>query len=168
MFHHHRQNSRTGQFSKLPEDFTSPPSVDVNEQNSISERAHVHIGDGRASSDEAEELQLQENSAQQNFVHEDIKTRKNSPASWAKAFPEHDRYADLVRQAQKLPDIVMIPFEVAVSNDVLQGWEYQWVSDARYDLELWGRLKEPKIDFVYTCQYTSCFQISTHRSNRSY
>lgn len=78
----------------------------------------------------------------------------SSPVVLQKAFPQYSQYAALVQKAESLPDVVMIPFENVVADDKLQGWEYEWVSDAAFDVKKWGQLKEPKIDFLYTCSYT--------------
>ncbi|KIW16119.1 hypothetical protein PV08_06170 [Exophiala spinifera] len=51
--------------------------------------------------------------------------------------------------AETLPDFTFVPFEKAVENEVLHGWEDDWVSTGEYDDEKWGKLKEPKVDFVY-------------------
>lgn len=120
-------------------------------EESLSERAHIHIGDGRATNEEAEQTQLHHD-LDGKTSHESVLSSSGVPDSWLKAFPEHQRYTDLVNKAKTLPDVVMIPFEEALANDVLQGWEYEWVSDGRYDRKLWGRMEEPAIDFVYTCQ----------------
>lgn len=110
-------------------------------EDSLSEQAHIHIGDGRATNEEPEQIQPHNDP---NPVPSFHKT--------SKAFPDHQRYVDLVNKAKTLPDVIMIPFEEALASDVLQGWEYEWVSDGRYDAKLWGKLVEPKIDFVYTCE----------------
>ncbi|KAI0597601.1 hypothetical protein F4775DRAFT_559867 [Biscogniauxia sp. FL1348] len=49
----------------------------------------------------------------------------------------------------ELPDVVRIPFEEAVSDIELDGWEDEWFSSGNYDVEKNGPLSEPKIDFVY-------------------
>ncbi|KAL2437062.1 hypothetical protein ABEF94_016065 [Exophiala dermatitidis] len=58
-------------------------------------------------------------------------------------------HLSLEEKADNLPEIVHIPFEDAVKDEVLQGWEDDWVAHASYDAKKWGRLAEPKIDFVY-------------------
>ncbi|KIW12645.1 hypothetical protein PV08_09923 [Exophiala spinifera] len=55
----------------------------------------------------------------------------------------------LEEKADSLPEIVHIPFEIAVKDEVLQGWEDDWVAHGSYDPSKWGKLEEPKIDFVY-------------------
>lgn len=66
------------------------------------------------------------------------------------AFPSYEKYTALVAESDNLPDIVYIPFEDAVKDDVLTGWEAEWLMDGTYDAKKWGLLKEPRIDFVYT------------------
>jgi hypothetical protein len=51
-----------------------------------------------------------------------------------------------------LPDLIHVPFEQAVADVRLTGWEDQWFSQATYDVSKWGKLEEPKIDFVYLCR----------------
>lgn len=48
-----------------------------------------------------------------------------------------------------LPDVIRIPFEEAVQDIKLDGWEDEWFSTGHYDVEKYGPLAEPKIDFVY-------------------
>ncbi|KAL6242503.1 hypothetical protein RBB50_010643 [Rhinocladiella similis] len=55
----------------------------------------------------------------------------------------------LEEKADSLPEVVHIPFEDAVRDEVLQGWEDDWVAHGSYDPSKWGKLEEPKIDFVY-------------------
>jgi hypothetical protein len=56
----------------------------------------------------------------------------------------------LVDKASDLPELVYIPFEEAVAEDTLQGWEAEWLLTGRYDAKKWGFLEEPRMDFVYT------------------
>jgi hypothetical protein len=67
-------------------------------------------------------------------------------------FPSYSEYAELTEKEEALPDIVHLPFEDATTDIVLQGWEDQWFADAEVDVAKWGKIKEPKIDFVYTCE----------------
>ncbi|KAI0120620.1 hypothetical protein BJ170DRAFT_589031 [Xylariales sp. AK1849] len=48
-----------------------------------------------------------------------------------------------------IPDVVRIPFEDAVQDIKLDGWEDEWFSSAHFDSGKEGPLAEPKIDFVY-------------------
>ncbi|KAL7625974.1 hypothetical protein AAE478_002743 [Parahypoxylon ruwenzoriense] len=48
-----------------------------------------------------------------------------------------------------LPDVIRIPFEEAVQDMKLEGWEDEWFSTGYFDVEKNGPLAEPKIDFVY-------------------
>lgn len=61
-------------------------------------------------------------------------------------------HLSLEEKADSLPEIIHIPFEDAVAGSTLQGWEDQWISHASYDAKAWGKLEEPKIDFVYLCK----------------
>jgi len=65
---------------------------------------------------------------------------------------ESEAHLSLEEKADSLPDLVHFPFEDVVKDDVLQGWEDSWVAHASYDVQTWGRLSEPKIDFVYLCK----------------
>lgn len=48
-----------------------------------------------------------------------------------------------------LPDVIRIPFPDAVRDVELEGWEDEWFSKGRFDVERWGQFDTPKIDFVY-------------------
>ncbi|KAI2636271.1 hypothetical protein GGS26DRAFT_581180 [Hypomontagnella submonticulosa] len=48
-----------------------------------------------------------------------------------------------------LPDVIRIPFEEAVQDVALEGWEDEWFSSGNFDVKKYGPLVEPKIDFVY-------------------
>jgi hypothetical protein len=50
---------------------------------------------------------------------------------------------------KQLPEVIRIPFEEAVEDIRLQGWEDDWFSSASFDPREHGTLEEPKIDFVY-------------------
>jgi hypothetical protein len=50
----------------------------------------------------------------------------------------------------ELPEVIRIPFEEAVLDVELEGWEDDWFSSATYDYE--RDLAEPKLDFVYNCK----------------
>lgn len=67
-------------------------------------------------------------------------------------FPDFLEYLALDEQAEGLPDLLHIPFEDAVRDEVLEGWEDEWFTHARFNAERWGKLQEPKIDFVYNCE----------------
>jgi hypothetical protein len=71
-------------------------------------------------------------------------------------FPPYLDYAELNDRAETLPDIVHTPFEVSTADVVLEGWEDLWYSEAELDIERWGKINEPKIDFVYTCKTFPC------------
>lgn len=77
--------------------------------------------------------------------------------SQAQLSPEPSRKAplnksnDLNSLMRELPEVVRIPFEEAVQDVTLEGWEDDWFSSATYDIDRFGELEEPKIDFVYNC-----------------
>jgi hypothetical protein len=48
-----------------------------------------------------------------------------------------------------LPEVIRIPFEEAVEDIELQGWEDDWFASAKFDFS--RQLEEPKLDFVYNC-----------------
>ncbi|KAI0431247.1 hypothetical protein F5Y09DRAFT_355166 [Xylaria sp. FL1042] len=48
-----------------------------------------------------------------------------------------------------LPDVIRIPFEEAVKDIELVGWEDEWFSSGNYNKGRFGLLPEPKLDFVY-------------------
>ncbi|KAK5942884.1 hypothetical protein PMZ80_005450 [Knufia obscura] len=60
-----------------------------------------------------------------------------------------DRPVAVQEQTKQLPEVLRIPFEQAVADVELQGWEDEWFSSATFDYERYGPLSEPKIDFVY-------------------
>lgn len=101
----------------------------------------------------ATEVSLDETTA---FRDNSVKTPdSDSQPNWlvtpdTSAFPSYTKYAALIDKADGLPDIVYISFEEAVQDDVLAGWEADWVSRGIYNTTTWGLLKEPRIDFVYT------------------
>jgi hypothetical protein len=68
-------------------------------------------------------------------------------------FPDTSNFERLNRLADELPDFVHIPLHMAVGDEVLEGWEEDWFAHAEYDPTKHGRIREPKIDFVYTCKF---------------
>jgi hypothetical protein len=83
---------------------------------------------------------------------EEEANRLSTPKSRHKKFPPYTEYAALDEKGESLPDIVHVPFEDTTADVTLQGWEDQWFSDAVFDIGKWGKIPEPKIDFVYTCE----------------
>lgn len=61
---------------------------------------------------------------------------------------EPNEHLMLEETAENLPEIIHIPFEEAVKDYNLAGWEDEWISKGQFDGGKWT-LKEPKIDFVY-------------------
>jgi hypothetical protein len=62
---------------------------------------------------------------------------------------ESVQHLSLEAEAELLPDFVYVPFEDAVKDEHLEGWEDSWISEGTYDASTFGGLPEPKIDFVY-------------------
>jgi hypothetical protein len=65
-------------------------------------------------------------------------------------FPTHRECEDVREKADALPDMIFVPFEDAITDINLSGWEDLWVSKARYT---GPKLTEPMIDFVYNCMW---------------
>ena len=66
-----------------------------------------------------------------------------------------DKHAEVQALIKQLPEIVRIPFEEAVADIDLEGWEDDWFSSGTFDPVRHGTLQEPKIDFVYNCKSLS-------------
>ncbi|KAJ4290540.1 hypothetical protein N0V90_010757 [Kalmusia sp. IMI 367209] len=62
------------------------------------------------------------------------------------AFPDWSECLAVKEKADNLPDLLHVPFERSVQDIRLDGWEDEWVAEARY---IGPKLQEPKIDFVY-------------------
>lgn len=69
------------------------------------------------------------------------------------AFPAPSNFDRLNRLADELPDFVHIPLHMAVKDETLDHWEEEWFAHAQYDAATHGKISEPKIDFVYTCEF---------------
>lgn len=52
----------------------------------------------------------------------------------------------------QLPEVIRIPFEDAVEDVNIEGWEDDWFSSATYNFD--RAVNEPKLDFVYNCAST--------------
>jgi hypothetical protein len=85
---------------------------------------------------------------------EDFEQPSKPPQSLTgpRRFPSYSEYLELSEKAESLPDIIHVTFEEATEDVTLVGWEDSWFSDAEFDVQKWGSLSEPKIDFVYTCK----------------
>ena len=68
-------------------------------------------------------------------------------------FPDTSNFERLNRLADELPDYVHIPLHMAVQEETLDSWEEDWFAHAVFEPKTHGSLKEPKIDFVYTCKF---------------
>lgn len=73
--------------------------------------------------------------------------KEQTPWSENYEFPAADECQQVKDKAADLPDLFYVPFEVSVKDVVLEGWEDDWIAKARYS---GPKLREPKIDFVYT------------------
>jgi hypothetical protein len=62
---------------------------------------------------------------------------------------EPEEHLSFEEKGKSLPEILHIPFEDAVADMTLAGWEDEWVADASFNVKHWGQLEEPKIDFIY-------------------
>lgn len=71
---------------------------------------------------------------------------------FARHFPNESFCDALIDRSDELPEIIFLPFEQTVADVPLAGWEDEWISTARYNAAVWGKLEEPKLDFVYTCK----------------
>ncbi|RYP43009.1 hypothetical protein DL770_011892 [Monosporascus sp. CRB-9-2] len=68
--------------------------------------------------------------------------------------PPNNDLGDREREEQNtfydtLPDVIRMPLVEAVRDVELDGWEDEWFAHGRFDVETWGPLEEPKMDFVY-------------------
>lgn len=86
-------------------------------------------------------------------VPEQTEARLPSSERLTDRFPTYSEYARLDEDAETLPDIIHVPFEESTADIVLTGWEDLWFSEATYDSSRWGSLREPSIDFVFTCKF---------------
>lgn len=75
--------------------------------------------------------------------------KEQTPWSEHYDFPSWDECQEIKEKADGLPDLLHVPFEVSVKDVILEGWEDEWISKARF---LGPKLEEPKIDFVYNCE----------------
>jgi hypothetical protein len=68
------------------------------------------------------------------------------------SFPSWEECESLKEKADALPDMIHVPFEESVRDVRLEGWEDAWISKAIFK---GPKLQEPKIDFVYNCEWTA-------------
>jgi hypothetical protein len=78
---------------------------------------------------------------------------KLATAASSYVFPDTSNFERLNRLADELPDFVHIPLHMAVEDEVLENWEEDWFAHANFDAAQHGKVREPRIDFVYTCKY---------------
>jgi hypothetical protein len=68
---------------------------------------------------------------------------------------EHYRFStqedceSIKQKAELMPDFIHVPLEESVQHVILEGWEDEWIAEARYS---GPHLDEPKIDIVYNCE----------------
>lgn len=110
------------------------------------ENAQIPIIDAKAKDDADDLAQSQDINESQAPVE---KLETQTPWSEHYEFPSWDQCEELKEKAEGLPDLYHVPFEVSVKDVVLEGWEDEWISKARYS---GPKLDEPRIDFVYTCE----------------
>ncbi|EMD67430.1 hypothetical protein GGP41_007328 [Bipolaris sorokiniana] len=108
------------------------------------ENAQIPIIDAKAKDDADDLAQSQDINESQAPVE---KLETQTPWSEHYEFPSWDQCEELKEKAEGLPDLYHVPFEVSVKDVVLEGWEDEWISKARYS---GPKLDEPRIDFVYT------------------
>jgi hypothetical protein len=85
--------------------------------------------------------------------------KEMTPFSETYVFPSWDECQTVKDKADDLPDMIHVPFEQAVADVVLEGWEDEWIAKARYT---GPKLEEPKIDFVYNCMCLMRFTLHTN------
>ena len=95
------------------------------------------------------EMQQQELSQ---VTMDSTKEKTSESSALRTTFPEYSEFVALNSMVDTLPDVIYIPFEAATTDVTLTGWEDEWFSKAEYNVEQWGNLSEPKIDFVYLCK----------------
>jgi hypothetical protein len=113
----------------------------------------IHLSREQSGLMEEEKDDAEESAQPQNLKEEPhpIETLKaQTPWSEHYDFPDWDECQEIKEKADRLPDLIHVPFEVSVKDVILEGWEDEWIAKARY---LGPKLEEPKIDFVYNCKY---------------
>lgn len=73
----------------------------------------------------------------------------DEPAKQKVVETESNEHLTLEETADSLPEIIHFTFEDVVKDMVLEGWEDDWIAHAKFDAVKWGKLEEPKIDFIY-------------------
>lgn len=139
----HRNDAGVEHVSKL----NHPDDDDAAESESgditSNENAQIPLMDTKAK-DDASDLAEPQNQP----PVETLETQ--TPLSEHYDFPSWDQCEELKEKAEGLPDLYHVPFEVSVKDVALEGWEDEWISKAHYS---GPKLDEPRIDFVYTCEY---------------
>ncbi|ETN45742.1 uncharacterized protein HMPREF1541_09575 [Cyphellophora europaea CBS 101466] len=75
--------------------------------------------------------------------------KEASPDPEQEQSQESEQHLSLESRAESLPDFIYVPFEEAVRDEKLAGWEDEWIGHGILDTAKSGGLTEPKIDFVY-------------------
>lgn len=87
--------------------------------------------------------------AEADYTQEPVRAfNATAPISANYSFPAWRQCEHVKERADTLPDMLFVPFEQAVHDMLLQGWEDDWVAKAEYT---GPKLQEPRIDFVYNC-----------------
>jgi hypothetical protein len=111
------------------------------------------------------------NELRQNLTHEYLNLHLSCGSSRWRSHPQQvnegkilvetpgkktgDRPRAIENLIKQLPEVIRIPFEDAVDDVKLEGWEDDWFSSVTYDYEKYGSFAEPRIDFVYNCKCTT-------------
>lgn len=110
-----------------------------------SKHMESHSGEDDVDADEAIDVRGD------NTQHPIDTLEHQTPWSEHYSFPTREECEGIKDRADSLPDMLYVPFEQSVKDVTLEGWEDEWVSKARF---VGPKLKEPKIDFVYNCEYS--------------
>jgi hypothetical protein len=124
------------------------PTKEVTEQKRSSEPSHSseEIMEGMAMN----EIGVEDSVGQSIYTQESIEDfHEGSPGSEHYRFPTQEECESIKQKVELMPDFTHVPFEESVQNIVLEGWEDEWVTKARYS---GPHLDEPKIDIVYNCE----------------
>lgn len=126
---------------------TTPEEEEDEEESSLERIAvdHKGTGQGQWAKKASDIKKIEDTAAAPPPVQE-------ATGAKGQTFPTYAEYQNLKENAEALPDILHLPFQDTVADVVLKGWEDRWISEVTYDVKEWGKLEEPKIDFVYTCK----------------
>lgn len=88
---------------------------------------------------------------------------EQTPWSEEYSFPSWEECQSIKDKADAMPDMIHVPFEEAVGDVKLEGWEDEWIAKGRFT---GPKLAEPKIDFVYNCKLVIGGNIRPWLTNR--